>query len=675
VTSELALQQDNRDLRRRLEEAEDTIRALYAGEVDAIVVAAEREEIYTLEAVDKTYRLLVEQLPQAAATLTVDGEILSCNRCFAEMLGRPASDLLRTPFKDYVAAEYQPGIEPLLQQSLANEVQAELRLQCADGSMPVAYLRIAALREGALGQCLMVTDQSEQRHYQELQQAQISLRALRERLELAQEAGHIGIFEWDLGGDDKVSLSAIHEDLLGLSPGEFGGRYEDWMRALHPEDLKRFAATLRRAVADRTSLTLEYRIMRPDGAVSWLESRATVYCAPDGAPRRMVGVSRDVTERKLAIEQLERSNAEKDEFLATLAHELRNPLAPIRSAVEIIRLSDLDHPDLHWAREVIERQVRVMARLLEDLLDVSRLSRQGLELRRERLKLSSVVEAALETSRPLIDARNHTLTLDLPPESIELEADPVRLAQVFSNLLNNAAKYTEEGGTIRLAADRRGDAVIVSVRDNGIGIAPEALPRIFEIFAQATPMSMQSRSGLGIGLSLVKGLVELHGGRVEVSCEGPGRGSEFLVHLPLAQRTRDESTPRGDGDEQSNHNASRVLVVDDNRDSADSLGKLLELAGHTVRKAYDGEEALHVAAEFRPDIVLLDLGMPLVDGYEACRRIRGAPWGRDIFVIALTGWGQETDRRRTAEAGFDVHMVKPVQPANLLSLMAARSPG
>jgi PAS domain S-box-containing protein len=552
VTTEGELREDNEELRRRLEEAEDAIRALHAGEVDAIVVAAERETVYTLEAADRTYRLLVEQMPQAAATLRVTGEILSCNRPFADMLGRPVAVLVHQPFQEFVAPEHHAGLEALLQQSLAAEVETELRLQCDDGERPAVCLRIAALREGALGQCLMITDQTEQRHYRELREAQESLRA---------------------------------------------------------------------AVAD-----------------------------------------------------LERSNAEKDEFLATLAHELRNPLAPIRSAVEIIRLGGPVDPELSWAREVIERQVHVMARLLEDLLDVSRLSRQRLELRCERLVLSAVVDAALETTRPLIEARQHTLAVDLPPEPIHLEGDPVRLAQVFSNLLNNAAKYTEKGGEIRFSAALRGDEAVVSVRDNGIGIPAEALPHIFEIFSQATPLSMQSRSGLGIGLSLVKGLVELHGGHVEVHCEGAELGSEFVVRLPLAQARAAGSAPGGDSEQPVGQDARRVLVVDDNRDSADSLSRILELAGHTVHTAYDGERALQVAAEMRPEVVLLDLGMPRVDGYQACRRIRGEPWGRDVLMIAVTGWGQEADRRRSAEAGFDVHLVKPVPPARLRRVVTTRSP-
>jgi PAS domain S-box-containing protein len=666
--------QEIEELRRRLEEAEDALRALHAGEVDAIVVATEREQVYTLEAADSTYRLLVDQMPQAAATLTVNGEILSCNRLFAEMLGHPLAALRNKPFREYVAPESRPDIEPLLRESLAVEVHVELLMQRADGRGRPVFLRIAGLKEGARGQCLMVTDQTAQRHYRELREAQQSMRALRERLELAQEAGQLGIFEWNLEGGDAVLWSPIHEAHFGLQKGAFGGRFSDWQSVVHPKDTTSFAKAFRGAVAERAPLVTEYRIIRPDGAIRWIDSRAKVDCDPEGTPVRMVGVSRDVTARKSAVLELERSNAEKDEFLATLAHELRNPLAPIRSAVEVIRLSGPEGKELEWARQVIERQVRIMARLLEDLLDVSRLSRRRLELRRQRLELSAVVDAALETSRPLIEARQHALTIDLPSEPVWLDGDPVRLAQVFSNLLNNAATYTENGGVIRLAAEVRGNEAVVSVRDNGIGIPADAMPFIFEVFTQAAPASLQSRGGLGIGLSLVKGLVELHGGRVDVQSNGPEPGTAVVVFLPLAIAGAADAAQSAEAERSAACPATQVLVVDDNRDSADTLAKLLELAGHTVRTAYDGAQALHVAAELRPEIVLLDLGMPGIDGYEVCRRIRGEPWGREMFLIALTGWGQESDRRRTAEAGFDVHLVKPVQPDTVLKLMIARSP-
>jgi CheY-like chemotaxis protein/two-component sensor histidine kinase len=384
-------------------------------------------------------------------------------------------------------------------------------------------------------------------------------------------------------------------------------------------------------------------------------------------------VSLDVTERKQTEEELRDADRKKDEFLATLAHELRNPLAPMRNAVQILKAKGPPHPELEWARGVLDRQGQLMARLLDDLLDVSRISLNKLELRTERVELAAVCDAALETSRPVIEAGSHELTVTLPPEPIHLEADPVRLAQVFANLLNNAAKYTEEGGRIRLTAERQGSDVIVSVKDSGIGIAAEMLPRIFEIFSQAKPALVRSQGGLGIGLSLAKGLVELHGGSIEVRSDGTGRGSEFVVRLPVAAETPAREPARPSDDEQEPATKCRILIVDDNQDSADSLAMLLTIMGNEVGTAYDGEQAVEAAEAIRPDVVLLDIGMPKLNGYDACRRIREQPWGQGMFLIALTGWGQEEDRRRTEAAGFNRHMVKPVDPDVLLKLLAALS--
>jgi PAS domain S-box-containing protein len=667
------LLQENEDLRRRLEEVEDALRALRAGEADAILVEVEREKVFTLESADKPYWLLVAQMPQPAATLTGDGTIISCNRRFADLLVRPLPSLLGKPIHDFVSPDGRPALEALLRDGLGAEVQGEVPLQRPDGTLVPLYLGVNALREGALGLCLMVTDRTEQRHYQELQCTQEALRASEERLDLAQRAGRIGTFEWNIR-TGAVSWSATKEELYGLPAGGFGGRYEDWKQAVHPDDRDRAEADRSRAVSGRTMLDTEFRIVRPDGETRWIASKGKVFYAADGEPLRMLGVSLDVTERKQAEEELRDADRKKDEFLATLAHELRNPLAPIRNAVQILNAKGSIHPDLRRARAVLDRQVQLMARLLEDLLDVSRISRNRLELRMERVELAAVLDGALETSRPVIEAASHELTLTLPPEPIHLEADPVRLAQVFANLLNNAAKYTDEGGRIRLTAERQGSHAIVSVRDSGIGIAAEVLPNIFEIFSQAKLASVRSQDGLGIGLSLVKGLVGLHGGSVEARSDGPGRGSEFVVRLPVAAEApvHEPARPHAD-DRQPPATRWRILIVDDNQDSADSLAMLLQIMGNEVGTAYDGEQAVEAAEAIRPDVALLDIGMPKLNGYDTCRRMREQPWGKGMFLIALTGWGRAEDRRRADEAGFDLHMVKPVDPDVLVKLLASWS--
>jgi signal transduction histidine kinase len=379
-------------------------------------------------------------------------------------------------------------------------------------------------------------------------------------------------------------------------------------------------------------------------------------------------------ERIRLIQQLREAHRRKDEFLATLAHELRNPLAPIRNALELLRRADGNdngHETGQQARSMMERQVQRMVRLIDDLLEISRISRGKVQLRKERVELAAVVQSAAEAARPCIEAQGHELTVTLPPEPVYLDADPTRLEQVFANLLDNAAKYTEKGGHVWLTAERQGDEVVVSVRDTGIGIPAEHLPRIFEMFSQVASALERSHGGLGIGLALVKGLVEMHGGFVEARSGGVGKGSEFTVTLPVVEApVWSAPEPSGNGHPARFRSKYRILVVDDNRDAADSLAMMLTMMGHEIQKAYDGLAAVQAAAASRPDVVLLDIGLPKMNGYEAARYIREQPWGGHMIVIAVTGWGQEEDRRRALEAGCDHHLTKPVDPAALEKLLA-----
>jgi PAS domain S-box-containing protein len=394
---------------------------------------------------------------------------------------------------------------------------------------------------------------------------------------------------------------------------------------------------------------------------------------------RVIGASkiaRDNTERKRVEEALREADRRKDEFLALLAHELRNPLAPLRNGLEVMRLAARDPSAVAQAREMMARQVGHMVRLIDDLLDISRINRGKMELRCSRVLLVDVINSAVETVRPLIDAAGHRLEISLPPEHVNLDADLTRLAQVFGNLLSNSCRYTERGGHIWLAALRRGDVVSVTVRDNGIGIPAESLPRIFDMFSQVDRSIERSTGGLGIGLALVKGLVEMHGGTVTAESAGPKKGTTFTVELPvLASHNipvtleNSESASIGDG------HGRRILVVDDNEDAARSMARLLTLVGNEVRTAHDGIEAVETADEFRPEIILMDMGMPRLNGYEATRRIRERPWGRSVKIIALTGWGQENDKVRSHEAGCDGHLVKPVKLPELDELLAGFTPG
>jgi PAS domain S-box-containing protein len=379
-------------------------------------------------------------------------------------------------------------------------------------------------------------------------------------------------------------------------------------------------------------------------------------------------------------EELRSMDRHKDEFLATLAHELRNPLAPIRNALQVMRIARNDPEALESSETIIDRQVQQMVHLIDDLLDLSRISRGKIDLRKERVDLAEVLQSAIETSRPVIDEYGHELIVNLPDEPMPLDADLVRLAQVFLNLLNNSAKYTERGGKIWFSAERQGATVVVRVRDNGVGIPPHMLPRIFEMFTQVDRSLDRAQGGLGIGLTLVRRLVDMHGGTVEAHSDGPGKGSEFVVHLPIARDVTAERRQSGSekGSAPPRGRGHRILVVDDNQDAANSLAMLLRMKGHDVRTAYDGLEAIDAAASHKPEVVLLDVGLPRLNGFDVARRLRESEEQRQVILVALTGWGHDEDRRRSKEAGFDHHMVKPADPAALdrvLESLASRQGG
>ena len=388
------------------------------------------------------------------------------------------------------------------------------------------------------------------------------------------------------------------------------------------------------------------------------------------------GMASDVSARKEAQEERERlvvhlreEDQRKDEFLATLAHELRNPLAPIRNGLQIMRLMQGDADATERVRSMMERQLGQMVHLIDDLLDLSRISHGKIDLRKERIELAKTIQQAIDTSRPSIAQADHELLIKFPPGPIYVDADLTRLVQVFSNLLNNAAKFTERGGRIRLTMQQLGTEAVVSIQDNGIGIPTEMLPHVFEMFTQVDGNLERSKGGLGIGLSIVKRLVEMHGGSIEARSDGLDRGSEFVMRLPVALSfAGDEPTDQPDPAYPTTRR--RILVVDDNLDAAESLAMLLTITGNETLTAHDGLEALDVAAAFRPDVMFLDIGMPKLNGYEVGRRIRQQAWGKDIVLIALTGWGQEEDKRRSLEAGLDFHLVKPVLPAALEKLLA-----
>jgi PAS domain S-box-containing protein len=410
--------------------------------------------------------------------------------------------------------------------------------------------------------------------------------------------------------------------------------------------------------------------VRKDGTRLWVSGTTTALRDENGGLRGFANVSQDRTEQRRAEEALREADRRKDVFLAILAHELRNPLAPIRNAVEFLRLREPAEPDLKEARDIIERQVRHLTRLVDDLLDVTRITRGKVVLHKQPVEVATAVADAVETCRPLIDERGQELNVVLTP-ALRVEADPTRLAQVVGNLLNNAAKYTPEGGHIRLSADREGGEVVLRVKDDGIGIPPAVLPHVFDLFAQAEGSLHRSQGGLGIGLTLVRSLVEMHGGRVGAFSEGPGKGSEFVTRFPLLSGSPAEVAPEDPQEGGAPSSPRRVLVVDDNTDAANSMAMLLRQEGHEARAVHEGPAVLGAARDFRPDVVLLDIGLPGgLTGYDLAPRLRELPGLEKVLLVALTGYGQEEDKRCARDAGFDAHLTKPADLAALHALLA-----
>jgi PAS domain S-box-containing protein len=523
------------ELRDRLHDVEETLRAIRSGEVDALVVhGPEGDRVFTLQGADRTYRVLIEGMQQGAVSLSVDGTVLYCNQCFADMLRWPHQRVVGASVSSFLTAPDRLAFAKMLEEGKRGSSQGELQFEIATGQLLPVYVVLAPLPlHDAAALCMVVTDLTEPKKHRDLQEA------------------------------------------------------------------------------DRR----------------------------------------------------------KDEFLAMLAHELRNPLAPIQNAVAILQHYGPLDENVKYATEIIGRQIHHLARLVDDLLDVSRITLGKVTLERQPVELATIIAAAVETSRPAIDARKHQLTLSLPPKGVRVEADPTRLAQVIGNLLANASKYTEEGGQIFLATKRSGDSIEIRVRDTGVGISEELLPRVFDLFIQGDRSLARSEGGLGIGLTLVRRLVELHDGAVTAHSAGPGTGSEFIIRLPLigdaepAEETAPSRQTAGGGA------SLKILIVEDNKDGAQTLAKLLSFMGHHVRIAYNGQEALDIVDSVQPDVIFLDIGLPGMNGFEVARRMRRHANLQDAMLIAMTGYGQAQDVDRSREAGFDHHLVKPVAPEVLRKLL------
>jgi PAS domain S-box-containing protein len=508
--------------------------------------------------------------------------------------------------------------------------------------------------------------------------AEAALRETNQRLQLALDAASMGAFVW-YPSEDRTEPDARMLELFGLPPDGTIDLATTLPRLLHPDDRHRYADAVGRAMdpSGEGRLREDIRVMRPDGE-RWIAITARTELAGEPAvPFRLVGMATDVTDRKRVEEalrereeRLAESDRKKDEFLAILAHELRNPLAPIRTGVEVIRRSGMASGDALRVTEMMERQVGHMVRLIDDLLDISRITSGKIRLQRQQSDLRGLVESAVEANRAAIATGGIQLSVELPTDAAWLDVDPARFVQIVSNVLQNAVKFTDRDGSVALSARVEDKALVLTVADTGVGMSPESLPRVFDLFMQDDQTARRAPGGLGIGLALARRLVEMHGGVIDATSPGVGRGSTFTIWLPLStvDRPGTEAAP----EVAPVTVARRVVVIDDNRDAADAAAMFVEGLGNDVRVAYDGESGIGLARSFRPDVVLLDLGMEGLDGFETCRRIR-ADLGSDVLVVALTGWGQDHDKRATALAGFDAHLTKPADPAALVRLIGGSS--
>jgi two-component system, chemotaxis family, CheB/CheR fusion protein len=589
--------------------------------------------------------------------------VLTGNRAFYAMFEVSRDDAHGVRLCDLGDPDWDIArLQTLLNACFTNSEPAALETQHVFPALGPRTVLLNARRlsgEGKPGQSVLVAVQditARKRAEAELRRTKENLSDFVENATIAMHwVGPEGIILW---------ANRTELEMLGYAREEYVGHHIAEFHA----DAPMITDILERLTRGETLREYPARLRSKDGSIRHVLISSNVLWE-EGKFVHTRCFTRDITERKRAEEGLKEADRRKDEFLATLAHELRNPLAPIRNSLAILELTGGLGPAAERIREMMERQVNHMVRLVDDLLEISRIRRGTIELRKERIELATMVRGAVEISTPFIEASRHQLAITLPSEPVTLDGDPVRLTQVIANLLNNAAKYNKQPGKIWLTAQRQGTDVVLSVRDTGIGISADMLPRVFEMFTQVDQSEARGQGGLGIGLALVENLVRMHGGSVEARSEGPARGSEFVVRLPLAAKALAPSQQEAERLHSATLAPRRILLVDDNRDVADSLATLLQFLGADVHLVNDGPSALESLSIFKPHVVLLDIGMPEMNGYEVARQIRQQHEFRGVPLVALTGWGQEEDRRRTTEAGFQHHLVKPVALDTLQALL------
>ncbi len=632
------------------------------------VTAAVAAEAAHADSADRL-RFVTNAVPALMAYVDADARYVWVNESYRRWFGTAPESVRGRHASEVLGPAVWTAIRPHVERVLGGEeVTFEDRLVYKSG--PARHIRATYVphvdADGRVrGLVALVNDISE------IRVAEEALRRSEHLLEQSQSTAHVGSWEVTMGDDRRADGGGLRWSdetfrIFGHEPRAFQPTQALFYQSIHPDDRESTRGLASAGVRRGEPFEKEYRIVRPDGVVRLLHSWTRVEYDDAGRPQRMLGTVQDVTERKRAEQELKEADRRKDEFLAMLAHELRNPLAPILNAVEVLECAGPDQSDLHAKfRAVIARQVQHMKRLLDDLLDVSRVSRGKIELRSERVELGALLSQAVEVSRPIMTEKRQHLSMRPPARPLPLEADPTRLVQVFANIINNAAKYSDVGGHISVAVSVEGSEAVVAVRDDGAGMSGELLDRVFDLFVQETRSLDRAQGGLGIGLTMVRTLVRLHGGTVRAFSEGPGLGSEIVVRLPLsAPEARVEGPPAAPAGARAPAGPLRVLVVDDNVDAARALGRLLELLGHQVQVAHDGPGALAAADAVRPELVLLDIGLPGMDGYAVAARLRDAGH-RGAALVALSGYGQEEHVLRSTEAGFHHHLVKPVDFALL----------
>ena len=664
---------------RAIDDSAAPIRSL-ENEIEGVVlvfrdVAERRKTERELAASQARKTAILESAMDGIITIDSSGKVITFNPAAeqmfgygrAETIGRDLAELIiPQAFRD----EHHRGLQRYLETGEGPILRKRIELTAVRSGgeeFPVEVAITPIKTESEIYFTGYIRDLTEQRHAEEsLREAEQQFRTL---------ADTIPQLAWMVEPDGHIFwYNQRWYDYTGTTFEEMEGW--GWQAVHDADELPRVLERFRTALASGDDWEDTFPLRRYDGEMRWHLSRMLPVRDDHGKIVRWFGTNTDITDqieaanelRELAA-NLSEADRRKDVFLATLAHELRNPLAPIRNALSVLKHSEDNPQAFDETREMLERQVQQMVRLIDDLLDLSRISRNRIDLRKEDVVLSEVIDHAVETCRPIIDEAEHTLTVTLPEEPVHLHADKVRLAQVFLNLLNNSAKYTERGGKIELTAGVVGSEVVVAVKDNGIGIPAGMLVHVFDMFTQIDPSIERAQGGLGIGLTLVKRLVEMHGGAIEARSAGPGHGSTFIVRLPKSSPRTQQPKPTSAAAPQAPRR--KILVVDDNRDSARSLAMLLKLGGHEAHTAFDGLEALSAAESVRPEVVLLDIGLPKLNGYEVARKIREYEWGESMVLVALTGWGQDEDRRKSKEAGFNHHFVKPVEQAALQSYLAS----